>query len=137
MKKAKVKQRKPARKLRVVKKAKAPEEPKISKEMNEFYSAMKCIATAHNLLDTGLFKHTQAQAVHDSLVFFRSLHAQVKEKAFEHPECDLIPELKNMKEQERKNLEAQREASKGPVQKAPEEIDEPAQKAAGGPQDAA
>lgn len=128
MKKASPKQRKPARKLHAVKKgAKAPEEPKISKEMKEFYEAMKCIATAHNLLDKGLFHHAQAQAVMDSLVFLRSLHSQVKTQALAHPESDLIPELKAMKEQMVKEIEAAKEASK--VQEAP--------KAAGGPQDAA
>lgn len=115
MKKASIKQRKPARKLRSVKKTELPKEPVISKEMQEFYAAMKCIATAHNLLDTGLFKHTQAQAVADSLVFLRSLHQQVKTQALAHPECDLVPELKAMKEEAAKALEAAKEASKGPV----------------------
>ncbi len=124
MKKASPKQRKPARKLRSVKKSEVPQEPQVSKEMQEFYSAMKCIATAHNLLDKGLFKHTEAQAVIDSVVFLRSLHQQVKDQALAHPECDLIPELKEMKEQIAKNLEAAKEASKGP-------------KAAGGSNDAA
>ncbi len=116
MKKATSRQRKPVRKLRVVKKPKkssaVPPIPEISKEMNDLYAAMKCIATAHNLLDGGLFKHTHAQAVMDSLLFLKSLHQQVRDQALAHPECDLIPELKGMKEQMLKDAEAAREASK-------------------------
>ncbi len=127
MKKATQKQRKPARKLRVVKKNAKPKppEPQVSKDMQDLYMAMRHISIAHTLLDRGSFRHTEHQAVNDSLIFLQSLHAQVKEKAWAHPEVDLIPELKQIREKEREALEKAREASKGPVE------------AVGSPQDAA
>lgn len=79
-----------------VKEEKAPE---IAKEMQEFYAALKAIATAHNLLDRGLYKHTEQQAVIDSMVFLRSLHDQVKTQALAHPDADKIPEIADMKKQ--------------------------------------
>ncbi len=86
----------------------------IAKELSDCYAALKAVATAHNLLDKGLYKHTEQQAVIDSMVFLRSLHQQIKVQALAHPDCEKIPELLEMKT--KIQLEALEQQKKLPLQ---------------------
>ena len=77
----------------------AQEAPKveIAPELLQQLQAIRALATAHNLLDKGLFSHEKAEAVRVSLDFLRSLHTQCVDTAIQHPQADLIPELASFK----------------------------------------
>ena len=69
----------------------------IASDLVASVGSLRAIATAHNLLDTGMFPHAKAEAVRLSLDFLRSLHEQMKAQALQHPEADRVPELQALK----------------------------------------
>lgn len=74
-----------------------PAQVQIDDTLKAQLGAIRGVATAHNLLDKGLFNHQAAEAVRLSLDFLRSLHLQLVEEAIKHPQADLIPELSQYK----------------------------------------
>lgn len=69
----------------------------IEKDLQDQLGALRAIATAHNLLDKGVYSHSQLPAVSLSLEFLRSLHTSTVAQAVQHPQADLIPELVQFK----------------------------------------
>lgn len=72
-------------------------EATIPKDLQDQIGAIRALATTYNLLDKGLFNHTQAQAVRMSLEFVKALYEKSVEEAFNHPEADKSPELMSLK----------------------------------------
>lgn len=59
--------------------------------------ALRALATAHNLLDKGMFPHAKMEAVRLSLDFLRALHEQMKQDALAHQDADKVQELVDLK----------------------------------------
>lgn len=76
----------------------AEQTPQIAKELLDMVGSLRAIATCHNLLDKGHFQAHQLQAIMLSMDFLKSLHIQAVTQALAHPQADLIPELKALKD---------------------------------------
>ena len=73
--------------------------PQIAPELLRSVAALHGISTCHNLLDKGAFAIAYSDAIKSSMDFLKVLHTQVREEAFNHPDCDKVPELKALKDQ--------------------------------------
>ena len=70
----------------------------ISKDLLDKVQCLRAIATCHNLIDKGLYPHNQAELVKQSIDFLRVLHSNLVTEVIVHPEADLVPEIKALKE---------------------------------------
>ena len=68
-------------------------------DLQEKVGALRATATIHNLLQQGSFKSSYHQAIELSVKFIESLHKQLMDEAIQHPDADLVPDLKAVKEQ--------------------------------------
>lgn len=91
------KQIKKATKLKAVKTA--AKEPEIPKDLQDKWGAVEAVATVHGLLQKGMFPYNCMTIVGASLEFIARLHENTVNEALKHPQSDLIPQLKALKEQ--------------------------------------
>ena len=71
--------------------------PAIDPSLLQSVGALRGIAIAHNLLDTGLFPHSKAESIRMSMDFLRKMHEELKKSALAHPDADKVPELQDLK----------------------------------------
>jgi hypothetical protein len=74
-----------------------PAKPEIPKDLSDKWGSVEAVATTFNLMQKGAFPHSYQAAVGASLVFLSKLHESCVEAALAHPESDLIPQLKELK----------------------------------------
>jgi hypothetical protein len=60
------------------------------------------VATSFSVLDKGYFPHSYGTAVKQSLQFLAKLHENMVEEALKHPQAHMIPELKQVLDQQKK-----------------------------------
>lgn len=72
----------------------------IPKDLQASLSSLKAIKQTHNLLQSGSFPFGFNDAIVSSLAFLESLHKQLVDEAIKHPQADLVPELKTLKEKQ-------------------------------------
>lgn len=75
----------------------APTTPAIDPSLLQSVGALRGIAIAHNLLDSGLYPHAKAEQVRMSLDFLRKMHEELRKSALAHPDADKVPELVDLK----------------------------------------
>jgi hypothetical protein len=72
--------------------------PEIPKELSDKWGAVQACSNVHHLLQKGHFEHKYAKLIDVSLEFLGKLHENCIEEALKHPDADLIPELKEVRE---------------------------------------
>lgn len=76
-----------------------PKNIDIPKELEAQVQSIRAFAQTHNVLATGTYARGYFEAVSDCIQFVKSLHARAIEVALEHPQAELVPELKLLKGQ--------------------------------------
>jgi hypothetical protein len=79
--------------------------PEIPKDLSDKWGAVAACATACNVLRSGMYSPEWLQAVTASHAFLLKLHEQAMTDILGHPQCDLIPELKEIKEKQSKGVQ--------------------------------
>ncbi len=74
-------------------KPKAKPQEEIPKDLSDRWAGVVALATAHKLLQEGLFTYAHRNAVGVSLGFLEELHFEALKSAKEHPKSDLIPDI--------------------------------------------
>ncbi len=74
-------------------KPKTKPQEEIPQDLSDKWGAIVAIATAHKLLQEGLFTYAHRNAVGVSLAFLEELHFEALKSAKKHPKSDLIPDI--------------------------------------------
>lgn len=77
--------------------------PEIPEDLKAQWGAVEACAVAFNTLQAGTFTHRYMSVLNASLAFLQKLHEQSVDAALAHPQSDLIPELKTLREERAKN----------------------------------
>ncbi len=70
----------------------------IPKDLQDSYNAAKSLSLVHDVLLKGSFNYTELHRVPIALGFIKALHEQTTEALINHPQSDLIEEIKIYKE---------------------------------------
>lgn len=81
--------------------------PEIPKDLADQWAAVEACATAFNVIQNGMFAPNYLTVVTASLGFLGKLHESSLAAVRLHPKCELIPEIKTMIENEKKQKDAQ------------------------------
>ncbi len=92
-------------KLRKAKKEVEAQTP--PQDLQDMWSAVTAIATAHSLLQNGHFTYAHRNAVGVSIAFLEGLHKKALEGCAAHPQKDMIPELAKLLATKEKDGEAE------------------------------
>ncbi len=68
--------------------------PEIPKDLSDKWGAVEAINTCFRLIEGGNFKYSWLEAAQKSLSFLAALHEQSFAEVLKHPDCALIPQVK-------------------------------------------
>lgn len=85
--------------MKKAKKVKALTEP--PQDLIAQTKATEALSVVHTLLHKGAYHAKELPSLTSAIAFITSLHAQSLAKALKHPQADLIPELKSIKDHEK------------------------------------
>jgi hypothetical protein len=69
----------------------------LPQDLKDKISAVRALATSHNLLDTGHFPASKLEAVRQCLAFIHNIYEQAVADALAHPDADKSPDLVHLK----------------------------------------
>lgn len=75
----------------------------IPKDLQDKMGAVQACATAFTCIDKACLPHNYAEAVKASLQFLMKLHEQTVEEALKHPQAHMVPELKQIQDEAKKD----------------------------------
>ncbi len=70
----------------------------IDQDLSQKIAGLKALAATHTILNRGSFPISLHSTVEQSIDFMQSLHEQLLSEAILHPQADLVPELKLLKD---------------------------------------
>jgi hypothetical protein len=77
--------------------------PKIPKDLSDLWGAVEACATACNVISKGMYGPEWLKSVNATHGFLYKLYENAIEAAAQHPQADLIPELKAYKDKPKKS----------------------------------
>ena len=72
--------------------------PEVPKDLQVQVATARAFAECHKLLARGHFRASDLIALDSALSFVAGIHQEALSRALAHPQADLVPELKAMKE---------------------------------------
>lgn len=72
--------------------------PELPEDLKKLIGAVEGFATSYNLLDSGLYSHTQLKVLKHCLAFQHSLYMDAIDNALAHPDWEVSPLLRQLKE---------------------------------------
>lgn len=91
-----------------------PETPKVElvpADLQLKWDSVTAVATTFTCLDKGSFPHTYHDIVKASLRFVAKLHENMVTEALKHPSAHMIPELKELQQNSKKEGQANEQES--------------------------
>ena len=78
--------------------------------------ALKALVACHQLLDEGLYQRNKAMLADECMAFLKKLHGDLLDETLKIPESDSIPELKALKKERKKDVEAREAQASGDLE---------------------